>query len=148
MTTPKHPLARDALHKFLLIHRHLRHIARQIDEHGIRPRQFGVLLYLRDVEEATVSEIQDYLYASPSAASTIVSQLEDAGHVTRTRSETDNRIVIVRLTSSGQELAQRIPQQGISLLRRRLDNLGEDRLQRLDEALADVMQLMEVKDTE
>jgi DNA-binding MarR family transcriptional regulator len=132
----------------LLIHHHLRQIARQIDEYGIRPRQFGVLLYLRDVKEATVSEIQDYLYTSPSAASSTVSQLEDAGHVTRTRSEVDSRVVIVRLTPSGQELAQRIPQQGISLLRRRLDSLSEDRLDRLDKALSDVMELMEVKDSE
>jgi DNA-binding MarR family transcriptional regulator len=148
MTTPKHPLAREALHKFLLIHRYLRQIARQIDEHSIRPRQFAVLLYLRDVEEATVSEIQDYLYTSPSSASSTISELEGAGHVTRTRSESDNRIVLVRLTPSGQELAQRIPQRGISLLRRRLDNLDETRLQRLDQALADLMELMEVEDTE
>lgn len=147
MNAPQHPIARTALHKFLLIHRHLRQYARQIDEQGLRPRQFAVLLFLRDVEEATVSEIQDYLYTSPSTASSIVSQLEEAGYVTRTRSEADNRIVIVRLTAGGQEMAQHIPLQGISLLRRRLDSLSEERLRRLDDALADLVALMEVTES-
>ena len=45
--------------------------------------------------------MQDHLYTSASTASTLISQLEDAGYVTRTRSEDDNRVVNVQLTTSG-----------------------------------------------
>jgi DNA-binding MarR family transcriptional regulator len=148
VNTPKHPLASDALHKFLLIHRHLRQVARQMDEQGLRPRQFAVLLYLLEQESPTVSEIQEHLYTSASAASTIVSQLEEAGYVTRTRSEADNRVVNVQLTEAGRETAQNTPLRGIALLRRRLDSLPEDRLKMLDVVMGDLMQIMEVSDTE
>ncbi|MBI5960473.1 MAG: winged helix-turn-helix transcriptional regulator [Chloroflexi bacterium] len=148
MTIPKHPLANDALHKFLLIHRHLRQVARQMDQQGLRPRQFAVLLYLREQDSSTVSEIQDYLYTSASSASTIISQLEDASYLTRTRSEGDNRVVNVRLTQAGREITQNIPLRGIALLRLRLDSLPDDRLKMLDEAMSDLMQLMEVSDSE
>jgi DNA-binding MarR family transcriptional regulator len=148
MSTPKRPLASAALHKFLLIHRHLRQYARQIDSQGIRPRQFAVLRFLLEQNSATVSEVQEHIYTSPSTASTVISQLEDAGYVTRTRSEDDNRIVIVELTPGGKELAQNTPMGGIALLRRRLDSLSEDRLNLINDALSEIMRLMEVTDTE
>lgn len=146
MSTPQHPLANSALHKFLMIHRHLRQVARQMDEQGMRPRHSAVLLYLLEQDSATVSEIQVYLYTSPSNASAVISQLEDAGYVTRTGSEDDNRVVNVQLTTSGKEVAQKTPLGGIALLRRRLDSLPEDRLKMLDEVMSDLMRLMEVDD--
>jgi MarR family transcriptional regulator, organic hydroperoxide resistance regulator len=148
VSVPQHPLANSALHKFLLIHRHLRQIARQMDEQGMRPRQFAVLIYLLEQESSTVSEIQSYLYTSPSSASTIISQLEETGYVTRTRSEDDNRVVNVQLTTAGRAVAQKTPLGGIGLLRRRLDDLPEERLKMIDEVMSELMQLMEVSDTE
>lgn len=148
MNTPRHPLANEALHKFLLIHRHLRQVARQMDEQGLRPRQFAVLLHLLEVHSATVGEIQEYLYTSASTASTVISQLEEAGYVTRARSEDDNRVVNVQLTETGRDIAQNTPLRGIALLRRRLDELPEERLRILDEVMSDLLRLMEVSDTE
>lgn len=148
MSIPKHPLASEALHKFLLIHRHLRQYSRQIDSQGIRGRQLAVLLFLLDQQTATVSEVQDHLYTSASTASTLISQLEEMGYVTRTRSEDDNRVVVVELTPAGAAVAQQTPVGGIGLLRRRLDTLPEDRLRIIDEALGEIMRLMEVTGTE
>ncbi len=148
MSTPQHPLASEALHKFLLIHRHLRQYARQMDDQGIRPRQFAVLRFLLEQGTATIGDIQAHLYTSLSTASTLVTQLEDAGYVTRTRSEDDNRVVLVRLTPEGSTLAEGMPMGGIALLRRRLDSLPEDRLRQIDEALGEIMRLMEVTDSE
>jgi len=148
VTTPQNPLANDALHKFLVIHRHLRQVARQMDEQGLRPRQFAVLMYLLEQESATVSEVQDHLYISASAASTIISQLEDAGYVTRSRSADDNRVVNVCLTETGQNITQATPLRGIALLRRRLDTLPEDRLKMIDEVMTDLVRLMEVSEDE
>lgn len=141
-------VADDALHKFLLIYRHLRQTARNVDSDGIRPRQLAALRFIQEHGSATVGEIQEYLYTSLSTASTLITQLEDAGHVERTRSKKDNRVVIIQLTATGSILAETTPVAGIGLLRRRLPTLPEERLLQINEALADIMQLMEVSDSE
>jgi MarR family transcriptional regulator, organic hydroperoxide resistance regulator len=147
MTSDTSP-ASEALHKFLLIHRHLRQTARNVDSHGIRPRQLAVLRFLLDDGSATVTDIQEYLYTSASTASTLITQLADAGLVERTRSEDDNRVVIIKLTQAGSELAGVTPVAGIGLLRRKLPTLSDERLRVINEALAEIMQLMEVTDSE
>lgn len=148
MSTPRHPLASAALHKFLLIHRHLRQYARHMDDQGIRPRQLAVLRFVLEQGPVTIGDIQNHLYTSISTASTLVSQLEDAGYVARTRSDDDNRVVRVSLTPRGTALAEDTPVGGIGLLRRRLDHLPEDRLRQIDDALGEIMRLMEVEDSE
>ena len=142
------PLASAAIHKFLLIHRHLRRYARQIDSQGISPRQLAVLRFLSENGPATVGEVQDYIYTSASTASTVISQLEQSGHVTRARSNEDNRVVIVEITAKGRDTAANTPIGGIALLRRRLISLPEDRLRQIDNALAELIDLMEVTESE
>ena len=134
----------EALHKFLLIHRHLRQIARDVDQQGIRGLHLAVLHFLQEQSSATVTEIQDYIYTSASTASALITQLEDAGYVVRTRSAEDNRVVNIELTATGSSLAQTTAIAGIGLLRRRLPTLSEERLHIINEALADIMALMEV----
>ncbi len=95
-----------------------------------------------------MGQVQEYLYHSASTTFSVIAQLEEAGYVTRTRSEQDNRVVIVELTQTGQEVAQNTPLGGIPLLRRRLGALSEERLLALDEALAEIIQLVEVTNNE
>lgn len=144
MTIPDSQLASSVLHKFLLIYRHLRQYHRQMDDCGVRPRHAAVLRFLMEAGPATVGDIQAHLYTSPSTASNIISQLEDAGHVTRTRSPDDNRVVIVTVTDAGRDIAIRTPVGGIGLLRQRLGDLPDHRLRQMDESLAEIMRLMEV----
>ena len=117
-----------------------------MDDKGIKPKQFSVLRFLAESGPATVGQVQEFLYNSPSTASTVISQLEEMGYVTRTRSAADNRVVIVEVTAAGAELAGQTPMGGIPLLRRRIEKLSPERLANLDAALADLMQLMEVQD--
>lgn len=144
MSDAHHLLASETLHKFLTINRFLRQYARQMDGSGIHPRDFSVLRFLIEHESATVGEVQDYLYCSASVASAVISKLEESGYVTRTRSRVDNRVVIVEPTADGQALTAKMPLGGIALLRRRLPSLDPERLARMNEALADIMELMEV----
>jgi DNA-binding MarR family transcriptional regulator len=137
-------LSEEVIHKFLSLNRFLRQYARQMTSHGIRPRQFAVLRLLLESGPATVGQVQAYLYLSASTTSMIIAQLEEAGYVTRTRSEEDNRVVVVELTAAGRSIAQNTPLGGITLLRQRLDTLPQARLLLLDQALAEIMRLMEV----
>jgi DNA-binding MarR family transcriptional regulator len=141
---PENQLAATVLHKFLLIYRHLRQYHRQMDSFGVRPRHAAVLRFLAAHGPATVGDIQSYLYTSPSTTSNIISQLEELGQVTRTRSPDDNRVVIVTITDAGQDIAIRTPVGGIGLLRQRLGSLSDERLRQMDESLAEIMRLMEV----
>lgn len=138
----------EALHKFLKIYRHLRRISHNAQKQGVQGRQLAVLQYLLEVNKATISTIQDYLYISPSSTSTLVKNLEHDGYVVRHRSEEDNRVVIVKLTPAGKTLAQTTEINGIGLLRRRLPTLPEERLQVINEALTDILDLMEVPEDE
>jgi DNA-binding MarR family transcriptional regulator len=148
MSTDHQALAGETLHKFLTINRFLRQYARQMDNSGIHPRALSVLRYLTEMETATVGEVQEYLYCSASVASSVISKLEEGGYVTRTRSSEDNRVVIVEPTAAGRQLAAETPVGGIALLRRRLPTLETERLARMDAALADIMELMEVPEHE
>ncbi len=137
-------LSRQTIHSFLTLLRYLRRYSRQVSRQGIRARQFSALLFLLESGPATVGQVQEYLYQSASATSTVIAQLEEAGHVTRTRSQEDNRVVIVELTPSGQDVAQNTPLGGIPLLRRQLSTLPQEQLVALDTALAKLLQRMEV----
>ena len=141
-------LANEAIHKFLILNRYLRQYARQMTEQGVSPREFSILRFLTESGPATVGQVQEYLYCSASVASTVIGKLEEAGYLTRTRSVDDNRVVNVELTATGREVAQANRLGGIVLLRRRLPTLSSERLQTINAALADIMQLMEVNENE
>lgn len=148
MSNSSEALADQVFHRFLKLKRCLRQQARQMDSRGISPRNFAVLRFLLESGSATVGEVQAYLYQSASTASTVIAQLEEAGYVTRTRSEQDNRVVVVELTPAGQDIAQNTPLTGFPLLRRRLRALPEKRLLLIDGVLAEIMQLLEVTGSE
>ena len=137
-------LARQTLDTFLKLYHHFRTTNRQISEHGVHPRMFSVLRFIHEQGAVTVGDVQEYLYRSPSTASTFISKLEDRGLVTRTRSLEDNRVVIVELTGEGRRIATETPLQGIPLLRRKLSGLSRERLERINDALGDILDLMEV----
>jgi DNA-binding MarR family transcriptional regulator len=144
MTIDTEPLSDQVFHQFLDLLRFSRQYARQImAEQGIKPRQFSVLRYLLDSGPATVGQIQMFLHRSASTTSTLIAQLEEMGFVTRTRSELDNRVVIVELTNSGQEIAINTPLGGLPLLRRQLARMPEARLGEIQSVLTQIAGLME-----
>jgi DNA-binding MarR family transcriptional regulator len=134
----------QVFHQFLALQRHKRQYARQIEtEQGIKPRDFSVLRFLLDSGPATVSQVQAFLHNSASTTSALIAQLEEAGYVSRRRSEEDNRVVIVSLEPAGQTIAEQAPFGGLPLLRRRLATLPDARLVQIKDVLAELMALME-----
>lgn len=146
---PDEPLSDQVFHQFLALLRHKRQYARQIEhERGIKPRDFSVLRFLLESGRATVSQVGAFLHNSASTTSTLIAQLEEAGYVTRSRSESDNRVVIVTLTPAGEEIAAQAPFGGLPLLRRRLSKLPDERLHQINDVLAQLIQLMEVPEAQ
>ena len=143
------PYSDQVFHLYLSLQRHSRQYARQLlDEKELTPRDFSVLRYLLEIESAPVGQIQTYLHKSPSTTSTLLAQLEEKGYVTRTRSQEDNRVVIVALTPIGLEIAKNTPLGGLPLLRRQLGHLSETRLAEIEGVLQEIMHLMEISETE
>ena len=76
----------------------------------------------------------------------MIGRLQQAGYVTRTRSEEDNRVVIVALAPAGRAVAEEAPLGGIPLLRERLKTLPPERLSVVHRALTELIRLLEIED--
>ena len=148
MNQGQEPFSDQVFHHLLSLIRHTRQYGRQIiDARGLTPRDFSVLRYLLENGSATVGQVQAFVHKSPSTTSALIAQLEDKGYATRTRSQEDNRVVIVDLTPLGQDIAKKTPLGGLPLLRRRLSQLSEKRLVEINEVLEEIMELMESSDS-
>jgi len=137
------PISDQVFHELLSLMRVIRQYARTvIDQQGIKPRDMSVLLFISEQDIVTVSQVQQFIHHSPSTTSTLIADLEKAGFVTRTRSQSDNRVVLVSLTPQGHDLVKRLPLGGLPLLRRELQTLPADRLVEMLSMLEEIQQLM------
>jgi DNA-binding MarR family transcriptional regulator len=83
---------------------------------GLSGAQLFVLQALRDGSSLTINELAERTYTHQSSVSTVVTNLEEAGLISRTRSRTDLRRIEVRITAKGKKI-----------LRMRIE-LGQSRL--------------------
>ena len=143
--TDQQALYTETIHKFLTMYRHLRYYSRQMQQEGVSGRKIAALRRLLQSEPLTVGQLRDYLYISDSSTSELIAHLQKKGFVTRTRSELDNRVVIVALTDAGREFAQSAPLGGISLLREKLRASPETRLSLINEAITEIIHLLEIE---
>jgi len=68
--------------------------------------QLHLLATLQDRGAMTVSELAGMLGVSLPSASSIVDRLDDRGYVTRSRAETDRRVVTVQMTEKGRQIVE------------------------------------------
>jgi DNA-binding MarR family transcriptional regulator len=66
------------------------------------------MLFLDKRKEITMTELVEYINSPMSTATGIVDRLVKNGYVIRERSETDRRIVILRLTEEGAQLIKKL----------------------------------------
>jgi DNA-binding MarR family transcriptional regulator len=143
MNQKNEPLSDQVFHQVLALMRLARQYARKIiDEQGVKPRDMSVLRFLSEHDDVTVSQVQQYIHHSPSTTSTMIAKLEKEGYVTRTRSQSDNRVVLVALTNQGRALLTSTPLGGLPLLRRELRALPQDRLEEMLGVLKEIQQMM------
>jgi len=138
----------DAAQKFVVLYRYVRRYGRRMQCEGVRGRELSTLRRLHEVGPMTIGQICEYLFISASSTSELVSRMEEAGYVARRRSKEDSRVVYVGLTPEGTRLAEETALGGIPLLRERVQALSEDQLARLDEALSDLIRIMEIDPNE
>ena len=144
MNQPSQSPALEAIRKFLVLYRYLRHYGRNTQCQGVRGRDLSTLRYLHEEGPMTIGQICDYLFISASSTSELVSRMEEARYVSRRRSREDSRVVYVELTPEGERLAADTPTGGIPLLRERIKALSPDQLVLVDEAFTKLIQVMEI----
>lgn len=135
----------ETIHKFLTMYRHLRRYSRQMQQEGISGRKIAALRHLLQSKPLTMGQLRDYLYISDSSTSELIASLQKKGFVTRTRSEADNRVVIVTLTAAGREFAQNAQLGGLSLLREKLLTSSPERLLLINNAITEIIHLLEIE---
>ena len=91
-------------------------VANSIDEelqpHGLSSVEFSLLSHCYEREECNASELANVLPVDASRVSRMVTTLVDRGLLRRRRLRNDRRVIMLRLSDDGQELA--------AMLRRRV----------------------------
>jgi DNA-binding MarR family transcriptional regulator len=101
---------------------------------GITAAQYPVLWVTclnGDAAGLPMGSISDGLVTHASDVSRLVTRLEAAGLLERTRSESDRRVVRVRPTRRGRAVFERTTEQVKALHRRQFSDLGDDGLKEL-----------------
>jgi DNA-binding MarR family transcriptional regulator len=105
---------------------------------GISPTQYNVLRILRGAgpDGLCRNEIRDRLLSRMPDVTRLLDRMEDAGLVTRVRSDVDRRLVSTRLTDRGRALVDGLDQPVADEHARQLGHLSAVQLRTLIELLA------------
>ena len=104
---------------------------------GLSGPQYNVLRILRGAGEVGLPclEIAGQMITRMPDITRLVDRLETAGFVERARTESDRRVVLVKITSAGNELLARLDQPVRELHKKLMAHLSEAELQELSRLL-------------
>lgn len=117
-----------------------------LDELGITYPQYIALMVLWEKDEISVNEITQKLILNTNTVTPLLKRMEVQGLITRQRSHTDERKVIVKLTEEGkalEEKAAKIPQKLIEGLAD--SNMTVNELISLKESLYQIINFLQSK---
>ncbi|HIJ82029.1 MAG TPA: MarR family transcriptional regulator [Desulfuromonadales bacterium] len=98
---------------------------RAVRETGLTGQQLWAIKLIAESGEIKVSELAKRMYLHPATVVGILDRLEVRGLVSRNRSSSDRRIVLISLAEQGKELVAGAPVVAQGLLTRGLEVLGE-----------------------
>lgn len=99
-------------------------------------QQIGVILMLADGRAHTPLELSREMSYDSGSMTRMLDRLEKKGFVTRERSESDRRIVELKLTPRGADAAARLPAIGAAVLNEQLKDFSRAELDTLTSLLA------------
>lgn len=86
-----------------------REVEARMVEHGLTDAQWKPLMMLQTGRATTAFELAREMAVDAGAVTRVVDRLEAKGLVERVRSETDRRVVHLRLTPTGRDAAAKVP---------------------------------------
>ncbi|MBO5373170.1 MAG: MarR family transcriptional regulator [Lachnospiraceae bacterium] len=75
-----------------------------LDEIGLTYTQYIAMMVLWEKKQVSVKELGEFLYLDSGTLTPVLKKLEQKGYIKRCRSKEDERVLIVTLTESGEEL--------------------------------------------
>jgi DNA-binding MarR family transcriptional regulator len=105
--------------------------------HGITSTQYNVLRILRGAEPAGLcrNEVSQRLLNRMPDATRLLDRMEEAGFVTRERSDSDRRLVTTRITKKGRQIVDSLDEAADRQHEKSLGHLTEKQLHALIELL-------------
>ena len=103
-------------------------LARRADLTG---PQLTVVKLLESIGDLSLSELSEKIRAQNSTVTGIIDRMEREGLVTRERSKEDRRVVYIRLTAKGRELAREIPVEPMEMFKGALESLSAQEMRDL-----------------
>ena len=100
---------------------------------GLSPRQYVLLAILSSDAPASQLELAELCGLLPAQVVPVLDEMESRGLVERTRSETDRRRSVVRLTDAGRERLSRADAVGSAIMDTLFADLDPEARERLDE---------------
>ncbi len=110
-------------------------LARRADLTG---PQLTVVKLLEQIGDLSLSELSERIRAQNSTVTGIIDRMEREGLVTRERSKEDRRVVSIKLSAKGRELAQEIPVEPMEIFKGALESLSAQEVKDLMRILAKV----------
>lgn len=95
-------------------------------QYGLTGPQLTVVKMLASAGDVSLSELSERIHAQNSTVTGIIDRMQREGLVLRARSSRDRRVIHIKLTSKGRELARAVPLQPAEILRGALASLSSD----------------------
>ena len=99
-----------------------------MNENGVTPTQFYVLIYLYKQGSCKISELAEYMGVKPSAVTFMIDRLEQNNFVVREHDKKDRRVVNISLSTEGQEKLNTVIHARKVIAEKFLSYLSEDEL--------------------
>lgn len=112
-------------------------------EEGMTPPQFMVMRLVDRKGAATVSEISEAMGVTLSAVTPLADRLAASNYMLRERDAVDRRVVLLRLTDTGQQKLASMEARRLELIRRYLGQLPEEDVERLLSIFEQLASIME-----
>ncbi|RUL66489.1 MarR family transcriptional regulator [Dyella dinghuensis] len=97
----------------------------------ITSQQMGIILWLSRGVAATPFEMSRHLSIDTGLMTRMLNKLEAKGLLKRTRSNTDRRVVDLKLTRKGEAIAANIPDMALPVLNERVRNFSKTEFKEL-----------------
>jgi MarR family transcriptional regulator, organic hydroperoxide resistance regulator len=98
---------------------------------GLTGPQLTVVKMLEQIGDLSLSELSEKIRAQNSTVTGIIDRMEREALVVRERSKEDRRVVFIRLTPKGRELAREIPVEPMEIFRSALESLSAQEMRDL-----------------
>jgi DNA-binding MarR family transcriptional regulator len=124
---------------FQVVHGHSKHAER---ETGLTGPQLWAIKVVAESGPIRVSDLARRMYLHPATTVGIIDRLEAKGLVSRSRSESDRRVVRVEMTEYGRQIVSRAPEVAQGLLVSGLETLTSTKLKKISDSLDQMVKLL------